>query len=87
MDGDAATALNLARELRADGMHPLSVKVGNIELELAAVVGPQAATALGGRTAIEERKGVLDEWGGESFKRQLNEPDLVDDEEQPAVRS
>lgn len=83
--GDAEAALALIRALRRDGIHATSVKVGEVRVEMLAIVDHKASS-----TAQVEpsRKSVIEEWGGAEFAKQLDaQPDLVDDEDQPAVRS
>lgn len=85
-DGDAAKALALVDELRRRGAPLLSVKVGEVAIELAHV-----ERAGGVNVPTPTRKSVVQEWGGEAFAKALegdeDAPVIPDDDDQPAVMS
>lgn len=82
--GDVEAALSLADQLRLRGFVPTYVSVGSVEFELEPMrVAPSAGphmVATPGRTLVEE-------YGGPEMAKLLEQEDLVDDEDQPAVRS
>lgn len=87
-DGDAAKALALVDALRERGAPVLAVKVGEVSIELAHVVGTQRAGGVNVQPPVQ--KSPMEEWGGPEFVKAWdgdNGGDLVDDDEQPAVRS
>ena len=85
LGGDAREALGLVRALRADGSHPTHVTVGNVSIELAVVAGGPAPAGVATKPTTRT---VIEEWGGPDFAKALSvEADIVDDEDQPAVRS
>jgi len=89
--GDADAAIATARILRAEGFHVGSVRVGDVEIGLAVVTGAAAPAFMtsGPNAQSPSPRSVMEEWGGPNFARDLGatQPDLVDDDEQPAVRS
>lgn len=71
------------RAMRAEGLSPTAVQVGTARVEL----GP-APIATNVTFTSQPSKSIVAEYGGAEIERLLQqEPDLVDDEEQPAVRS
>lgn len=81
--GDVAAALSLAGSLRAQGFAPTRIKVGDVEFDLGQSqigVMPSVTTPI--------LRSIVEEYGGPEMARLLkDQPDLVDDEDQPAVRS
>lgn len=91
--GDADAALNVARILRDEGFLVGSVRVGDVEIGLAVMTNPGIPAAMlgapGQADALATSKSIYEEWGGPDFAKHLNatQPDIVDDDDQPAVRS
>jgi hypothetical protein len=87
-NGDADAAIAVAVHLRAQGFHVSSIRVGDAAIEMPVIFGD---TKPGNVTAPRETKSIIEEWGGPAFAKAMEDagapPDLVDDEEQPAVRS
>lgn len=86
-NGDVDAALYVARTLRAEGIHATAIKVGDVSIEMLAVVDTKQH--VGEMTMPQAtRSSVLDEWGGPEFRKAIETPvDLVDDDDQPAVRA
>jgi hypothetical protein len=85
--GDADAAIAVAMHLRAAGFHVSSIRVGEATIEMPVIVDAK----VGGVSMPRETKSVLEEWGGKQFAQAFegtgDPPDIVDDDEQPAVRS
>lgn len=81
--------MSLVDQLKARGLQARVVSVGAVEFELLhpasyAGVGPTLSDVL---TRLPT-KSIVEEYGGPEMAKLLNDqPDLVDDEDQPAVRS
>jgi hypothetical protein len=84
----ADDALRIARILRAEGFHATAIRIGDVELHLAPVIEAKAPGAFAAPTRATAAS-VMEEYGGPEFAKALEQtaPDLVDDDEQPAVRS
>lgn len=82
--GDLEAAISAIARLRAAGLQPSAVRVGEVSIELAPTA---SAFQLSQRF---DTQSIVREYGGAEIERLLKDagaPDVVDDEDQPAVRS
>lgn len=85
LDGDALQALRLATALSGHGLLVSQLTVGAVSVTLAGASAAPTMTTLQRPTS---RRSLIEEYGGAEMAKMFEgDGDLVDDEDQPAVRS
>lgn len=83
--GDVEAAIDAAQRLRAAGFAPTTIGIGGVHITLA----PPRDSAGASGIAMSPPRSLAEEYGGPEMARLLENPqaELVDDEDQPAVKS